>query len=262
MIMWRKRAREDVIEKAADLLASSEQAVALTGAGISTPSGIPDFRTPGKGMWEFVDPVEVASIWSYREHPERFYAWIRPLLEKMERARPNPAHHALADLEAMGVLKWIITQNVDSLHQAAGSQHVLEVHGHTRTATCLSCGYQVDTGVFWEQVKRGEIPTCPRCGGLMKPDVVLFGELLPPDALIRAQEAALAADVMLVVGSSLEVMPAADLPRLTKRSGGKLIIVNLGPTSADHLAEVLIHGDVADVLPKLAQAVRKRVEGG
>ncbi|NPA90464.1 MAG: NAD-dependent deacylase [Chloroflexi bacterium] len=259
-ILKRKGQQEAAIQKAADLLVQAQHAVALTGAGISTPSGIPDFRTPGKGMWEFVDPVEVASIWSYREQPERFYRWIRPLLEKMEQARPNPAHHALADMERWGVLRWIITQNIDSLHQAAGSRNVLEVHGHTRTATCLSCGYQTATDTFWEQVKRGEIPRCPQCGGLMKPDVVLFGELLPPEALIRAQEAALRADLMLIVGSSLEVMPAADLPRLTKRSGGKLIVVNLGPTSVDHLAEVRIRGDVAEILPKLAQAVRERLD--
>ncbi len=259
---WRKSRQEEAIRKAADLLLASERAVALTGAGISTPSGIPDFRTPGKGLWEFVDPAEVASIWGYKTQPERFYAWIRPLLEKMEKAQPNAAHHALAELEALGILKWIITQNIDSLHQAAGSRHVLEIHGHTRTATCLSCGYQAGTEAFWEEVKEGRVPRCPRCGGLMKPDVVLFGELLPPKALIRAQEASLAADVMLVVGSSLEVMPAADLPRLTRRSGGKLIIVNLGPTSADHLADVLIRGDVVDILPRLVQRVREGIEDG
>ncbi len=246
--------QEDALRKAANLLAQSEFAVALTGAGISTPSGIPDFRTPGKGMWEFVDPAEVASIWSYRVQPERFYAWIQPLIEKLERAQPNPAHRALARLEQAGVIKWIITQNIDSLHQQAGSTHVLEVHGHTRTATCLECGYQMSTEKLWDEVKRGHIPPrCPKCGGLMKPDVVLFGELLPPEALIRAQEVALQADVMLVAGSSLEVMPAADLPFLARRRGSKLIIVNLGGTTADHLAEVVIRGDVAHVLPRLAE---------
>lgn len=247
---------EAELRKAAELLARAEFAVALTGAGISTPSGIPDFRSPGTGMWEFVDPVEVASIWAYRSHPERFYEWIRPLMDKLERAKPNPAHEALARLEQAGVIKWIITQNIDSLHQQAGSTHVLEVHGHTRTATCMECGYRISTEAFWEEVKRGNIPPrCTRCGGLMKPDVVLFGELLPPEALIRAQEVSLQADVMLVAGSSLEVMPAADLPFLARRRGSKLIIVNLGGTGADHLAEVVIRGDVAQVLPRLADLV-------
>ncbi len=259
---WRRRRshpsreQEEQLHKAAELLARSEFAVALTGAGISTPSGIPDFRTPGKGMWEFVDPAEVASIWAYRTQPERFYAWIRPLVEKLERAKPNPAHEALARLEHMGIIKWIITQNIDSLHQQAGSTHVLEVHGHTRTATCMECGYQMSTEGLWEEVKRGHIPPrCPKCGGLMKPDVVLFGELLPPEALVRAQEVSLQADIMLVAGSSLEVMPAADLPFLARRRGSKIIIVNLGPTTADHLAEVVLRGDVAQILPRLADLV-------
>ena len=252
---------EAAIRKAAELLAAARFAVALTGAGISTPSGIPDFRTPGKGMWEFVDPVDVASIWAYRSNPERFYDWIRPLLKTLREARPNPAHHALARLEKAGVLKWTITQNIDSLHQKAGSQWVIEVHGHTRTATCLDCGHSMVTDALWDAVMAGGMPPpCPKCGGLIKPDVILFGELLPPDALMQAQEAAMFADVMLVVGSSLEVMPAADLPFLTRRSGGRLIIVNLGGTSADHLAEVVIRGDVADILPRLADEVLARVE--
>lgn len=253
--------RDVAIRKAADLLAAARSAVALTGAGISTPSGIPDFRTPGKGMWEFVDPVDVASIWAYRAHPERFYEWIRPLLKTLRQAKPNPAHYALARLEQAGVIKWTITQNIDSLHQKAGSQWVIEVHGHTRTATCLDCGHSMVTDNLWDVVMAGGMPPpCPKCGGLVKPDVILFGELLPPDALQQAQEAALFADVMLVAGSSLEVMPAADLPFLTRRSGGRLIIVNLGGTSADPLADVVIRGDVAEILPRLADEVLARVD--
>ena len=255
----RQRVHGDLDAKlleAAQLLVHARKALALTGAGISTPSGIPDFRSPGKGLWEFTDPAEVASIWAYRQRPERFYAWIRPLMRALREAQPNPAHHALARLEHLGVIQWIITQNIDALHQKAGSQRVIEVHGHTRTATCLSCGHQEPTEPLWEQVMRGELPPpCSRCGGLMKPDVVLFGEMLPAEAITRAQELALAADVMLVVGSSLEVMPAADLPRLTVRSGGKVIIVNLGGTTADHLAHVVLRGDVATLLPRLAEKV-------
>ncbi len=244
------------IDQAARLLVEARFAVALTGAGISTPSGIPDFRSPGKGMWEFVDPAEVASIWAYREHPERFYEWIRPLMKALRKAQPNPAHKALARLERMGVLHWIITQNIDALHQKAGSRRVIEVHGHTRTATCLVCGHREPTDTMWDRVMAGEMPPpCPKCGGLMKPDVVLFGEMLPAEAITQAQEIALFADLMLVVGSSLEVMPAADLPRLTLRSGGKVIIVNLSPTDLDAQAAVVLRGDVAKILPRLADRV-------
>lgn len=255
-MQWRRRregpAQEDV-KKAAQLLAEAKFAVALTGAGISTPSGIPDFRSPGKGLWEFVDPADVASIWAYRRQPERFYEWIRPLLHALRKAKPNPAHYALARLEQAGIIQWVITQNIDALHQKAGSQRVIEVHGHTRTATCLSCGYRMPTEDLWPRVMRGEMPSpCPKCGGLLKPDVVLFGEMLPLEAITQAQEMALFADVMLVVGSSLEVMPAADLPRLTRRSGGKVIVVNLSRTTLDEEADVVLRGDVAEVLPRLA----------
>jgi NAD-dependent deacetylase len=242
-----------LINKAIDLLKEAQHAVALTGAGISTPSGIPDFRTPGVGAWENVDPMEVASIYAFRRRPEAFYQWLRPLAELLMQAQPNPAHVALAQLEAHGPLKSIITQNIDALHTKAGSQTIYEVHGHLRQATCLRCHYQYDAQPYWHLfATTGELPICPDCTDVLKPDVFLFGEMLPFREINAAQREAAACDLMLVVGSSLEVTPVADLPMLTRQSGARLIIVNFSETYADAWADVVIHADVAEVLPQLA----------
>lgn len=201
--------------------------------------------------------MEVASLRSFYAHPERFYDWIRPLLETAQMAAPNPAHYALAELQKAGYLNEIITQNIDGLHADAGSGNILAVHGHTRTATCIDCGATIDTAPLWEVVKAGNIPTCAECGGVLKPDVILFGELLPLEILDRARQASRRADYMLVAGSSLEISPAADLPYETLANGGSLIIVNLGPTQLDGKATIKIEGDVAEVLPALVEAVRQ-----
>ncbi|HFQ95324.1 MAG TPA: NAD-dependent protein deacetylase, partial [Anaerolineae bacterium] len=159
-----------------------------------------------------------------------------------------------AEMERRGIIDAIITQNIDGLHQVAGSQRVLEIHGHVREVHCLTCGWEGESPPYLEAFLRsGELPICPQCGGVMKPKVVLFGEALPHDIVVAAQEAALHSDLMLVAGSSLEVMPAADLPALAVRSGSKLIIATLGMTPYDHLADVLLRGDVAQTLPWLAQ---------
>ncbi len=240
------------------MILESKHAIALTGAGISTPSGIPDFRSPSYGLWARYDPFEVASLWGFREHPERFYDWSRSLIDTVRNARPNPAHIALARLEEAGYLYAIITQNIDSLHQKAGARRVIPVHGHVETATCLDCGAKYPIGEeLWEMVKRGEIPRCPKCGGLLKPDVVLFGELLPYEELKAAQQEALLCDLMLVAGSSLMVMPAADLPLLAKKRGSKLILVNLQWTTVDGKADLVIREDVAKALPAIADLVLK-----
>lgn len=241
-----------LISKAVDLLRQAEHAVALTGAGISTPSGIPDFRSPGSGAWEQVDPMEVASIYAFRRQPEAFYQWLRPMAELLIEAQPNPAHVALAQLEAHGPLKSIITQNIDALHTKAGSRTIYEVHGHLRQATCLQCHHQYDAQPFlYALATLGELPLCPDCAGVLKPDVVLFGEVLPFREINAAQREAATCDLMLVVGSSLEVTPVADLPMLTRQSGARLIIVNFSETYADAWADVVIHADVAEVLPQL-----------
>lgn len=246
---------------AARLLLEAEYAVALTGAGISTPSGIPDFRSPGSGLWAQVDPMEVASRWGFLRHPEKFYAWVRPLAATMAAAKPNRAHLALAALEAAGVIQTVITQNVDGLHQAAGSRNVLEVHGHFREAVCLRCETEYPgEGLLKQFQETGQAPRCA-CGGVLKPKVVLFGDPLPPDVLQEAQRAVRRCDAMLVAGSSLEVVPAGDWPGEVVARGGKLIIVNMTPTPLDPRADVVIHGDVSQVLPEIAHAARVKVMG-
>jgi NAD-dependent deacetylase len=249
---------EAEVERAAEMLAASQHAVALTGAGHSTPSGIPDFRSPGSGLWEQADPMEVASIYGFRRDPRAFYDWIRPLAKQMMEAQPNSGHHALADLERAGVLKAVITQNIDELHHKAGSRFVLELHGSVRTATCTRCMKKVPSAEMWPRfVASGEMPRCPSCGGLLKPDVVLFGELLPVGVLLEAQSQAERCDVMLVAGSSLEVYPAAELPMRARRVGAEVILVNYEPTDLDGQSAVVIHDDLAVYLPKIAERVRE-----
>ncbi|MFQ6059496.1 MAG: NAD-dependent protein deacylase, partial [Anaerolineae bacterium] len=245
------------IQQAAELVSKSSYAVALTGAGISTPSGIPDFRSPSSGLWSGVDPMAVASIWAFKVHPQSFFNWVRPLARTLLEAQPNPAHHALADLEAMGFLKAVITQNIDGLHQRVGSKRVLELHGHMREATCLKCHKVVPTqGLIEGFLEGGEVPRCP-CGGLLKPNVVLFGELLPRWVLLEAWGEAERCDLMLVAGSSLEVAPAADLPLTAYRHGAKLVIVNHQPTPLDRYADLVFHEDVAVILPRLVEACQQ-----
>jgi len=245
----------DEIVRAAELLREAHHAVALTGAGSSTPSGIPDFRSPGSGMWERANPMEVASIYTFRRQPERFYSWIRPMVMTLLTAKPNPSHWALAELEASGCLKAIITQNIDNLHQRAGAHEVLELHGHMREATCISCYKVVPSEELLDDlVSSDEVPRCAACGGVIKPNVVLFGEQLPIKVVNAAMAHIRQADLILVAGSSLEVVPASQLPLLVHEQAGRLIVVNLTPTYIDDIAEVVIHGDVAEVLPRIAQA--------
>lgn len=248
------------IARAAELLQAARSAVALTGAGLSTPSGIPDFRSPGSGLWEERDPFEFASLTAFRHHPEKFYAWVRPLAALIHAADPNPAHHALAALEAAGRLQAVITQNIDGLHRLAGSQQVFEIHGSLATATCRECHRTVPGRPPLERfVHEGVLPRCEACNGLLKPDVILMEEQLPARVYHQARAAARQADLMVVAGSSLEVLPAAGLPLEVLHAGGRLIIVNLGSTYLDERADVLLHGDVAEVLPQLAAAVTRPV---
>ena len=243
------------VQQAAALLREACCAVALSGAGISVPSGIPDFRSPGSGLWAQADPLAVASLGSFRRHPEAFYNWIRPLACAILQAQPNAAHVTLAELEARQRLEAVITQNIDGLHQRAGSRRVYELHGHIRQAICLHCHRVVSTEAMIPNfVEKGELPRCP-CGGIFKPNVVLFGEMLPQHVWNAAVEWVERCDVLLIVGSSLEVSPAADLPLYATAHGAHLIIVNLTPTPLDGLAEVVIHEDVAVVLPRIGELV-------
>lgn len=247
------------IARAVDLITKAQRAIALTGAGVSTRSGIPDFRGTGSGLWTRVDPLQVASIWAFIEHPQGFYDWIRPLSKKVLDAQPNAAHYALAELEALGYLRVVITQNIDDLHQRAGSRRVLEVHGHLRRATCIRCYYQADAQpLIAKFIAADELPTCPQCGGVMKPDVTLFGEAPPVRVLYEAQQEAERCDVMLVAGSSLEVMPVADLPVVAQRHGARVIIINNAATPLDRHAAVVVRADVTVALPKIVAGVRAR----
>lgn len=243
---------EEQLARAIEILAAARHLVALTGAGISTPSGIPDFRSPDSGLWQDWNPMEVASLQAFRRRPEDFYAWVRPLVDISLSAEPNAAHHALCTLEKSGKLKTIITQNIDLLHNKAGSRAVLEVHGHMRELVCLRCGTtrpaEPDLTTFSFS---GVIPRCSCCSDVVKPKVVLFGEQLPYHVMRRAEAEAKAADVMIIAGSSLEVYPVNELPWLAHRTGARLIIVNLSPTHLDEAADVVLRGDVIDLLPSL-----------
>jgi NAD-dependent deacetylase len=247
---------EKEIEHAAELIRHSKHMVAFTGAGHSTASGIPDFRSPGSGLWEKANPMLVASIWAFRLRPKSFYDWIRPMIPALLNATPNPAHVALAELEEMGYLKTIITQNIDNLHQRAGSRRVLELHGHLREATCTRCYKEVPVDPMIESVlSEGQIPHC-ECGGVLKPNVILFGEQLPIRVFNAATKEAKRCDLILVAGSSLEVWPAADIPCQAVNNGARSVIVNLQATAFDAQADVVIHDDVTEILPRIVDALR------
>jgi NAD-dependent deacetylase len=241
------------VAQAAAILREAKRIVALSGAGISRPSGIPDFRSEG-GLWTHDDPMAVASLSGFRANPRRFYDWVRPLIDIIGAAQPNPAHTALAHMEREGRLKAVITQNIDGLHQRAGSHVVYELHGHMRTATCLECDRQTPAAPLIEQLRRGMIPRC-ECGGLFKPDVVLFDELLPRGLFWLAQSAIETCDTIIVAGTALEVAPVCEMPLAALRRGARLIIVNQGPTYLDDRAHVTLHEDVAVALPAILEQI-------
>jgi NAD-dependent deacetylase len=247
----------DAIERLAELVREARSVVALTGAGISVPSGIPDFRTPGKGLWEKVDPMEVAHIDAFRSDPVRFWGFYGDRFATLGAKQPNGAHRALRRLEELGLLDAVITQNVDMLHRKAGARELVEVHGSIASCSCPQCGGDIPLGEAQARLVEDPegVPRCEACDGPLKPNVVLFGELLSADALERAQELCEGAEVLLCIGSSLEVHPVATLPRLTLQAGGTLAIVTQGATPLDSLAAVRLSGDVVSELDALVQAV-------
>ncbi len=247
---------QTAIEFAADLFRQSKHAVVLTGAGLSTPSGIPDFRSTGTGLWSRDEPMEVASLSTFRMTPERFYEWFRPLASQIYNAQPNSAHYALADLEKAGRIHSIITQNIDVLHQKAGSQSVIEMHGTLKTLTCTQCYHQVQSDLYLVPfVEKNEIPHCPKCAQVLKPDVILFGEQLPQTAWANAQREARHCDLIMVAGSSLEVLPVAGLPMQALDRGAHLIILNNTETYLNVRADITILEDVAVIIPAIAERV-------
>jgi len=234
------------IEVLAGLIRERGPAVVLTGAGVSTESGIPDFRSP-TGIWAELDPMEYASLRAFQADPEKVWSFYAQRIEMLTGAEPNAAHHALAELERRGFVSAIVTQNIDLLHERAGSRDVVEVHGSIRTASCPACGAS-----FPLEESLLPLPRCADCGAVLKPDVVFFGELLPRAAIDRAYELARSTQLLLVVGSSLEVYPVADLPLETVRAGGSFAIVNLGPTGLDAQALIKIDASAGETLREVA----------
>jgi NAD-dependent deacetylase len=236
----------------AELIRANQPCVALTGAGVSTESGIPDFRSAG-GIWAQHDPYEVASIEAFQSDPERVWEFYALRLRVLAAAAPNPAHLALAELEGRGLVQAVITQNVDGLHAAAGSRDVVEVHGSIASAVCLGCGRRQE-----HVAELLPLPRCAGCAAILKPGVVMFGELLPVEAIDRATALAQNAELLLVVGTSLEVWPVAGLPGETVRHGGKLAIVNRDPTPSDARADLVVRGAAGDVLAACATSLGLR----
>jgi NAD-dependent deacetylase len=236
-------------ETLAGLIAEQQPCVVLTGAGVSTESGIPDFRSPG-GIWEKYDPFELASIDAWRRDPAKVWDFYAMRFDLLTTAEPNTAHRAIAALERAGLVQAVVTQNIDTLHERAGSREVIEVHGSIRSSSCLACGHREPLARVLELLP---LPTCAECGAPLKPDVVMFGELLPEAAIDRATELARGAALLLVAGSSLEVWPVAGLPAETLAAGGKLAIVNKGRTDYDARAAVRIDGDAGEVLSAAAE---------
>ncbi len=245
------------IDLAAQLIFDAKYCVALTGAGISTPSGIPDFRSPGSGVWTRYSPMEVASLSAFRYNPDRFFNWLRPFIKILFQANPNLAHFSLANLEKQNYLQSIITQNIDSLHQRAGSNSVIEVHGTYKTLTCLGCYQQIEATVELINtfLDNSDIPTCPKCGNLLKPDIILYEEQLPAEKWKQAREEISKCDLLLILGSSLIVTPVCDLPYSALAAGAKLIIINRTCTHLDNLAAVSIQGDLEELMPIIENKV-------
>jgi NAD-dependent deacetylase len=234
-------------EQAISLIRKSGNIVALSGAGISTEAGIPDFRGPG-GMWEEPGLMDQLSVSGFRNSPETFYRTSVRLFSNIARAEPTPAHRLLVRLEQLNKLKAVITQNIDGLHTAAGSTKVFELHGTYRTGHCPQCGTEFEMAEFYAEIERGNlrVPLCTACAVPIKPDIVLFEDLLPVNAWNGAVQAATTCDLMLIFGSSLMVYPAAELPMIAFENGARLVIVNLGETSYDNMAAVAIKSRLGD----------------
>jgi NAD-dependent deacetylase len=243
------------VGRLAELIRQSRSTVALTGAGVSVPSGIPDFRTPETGLWADVDPMEVAHIDVFERDPARFWSYYRPRFQSLGDKRPNAAHEALAELERRGLIEGVITQNIDRLHGVAGSRNVVEVHGSIETSSCRRCDAAYGLDQMDPLFDADGVALCADCGGAVKPNVVLFGEVLPERAMRRAQEMAEAAELLICVGSSLAVYPVASLPAVTVEGGGKLAIITKGTTSYDGDAALKLSGEVDTELQALLAAL-------
>lgn len=247
----------DLIQQAAEMIARARKVVALTGAGISVESGIPAFRGM-QGLWDKYDPMEYATIDAFLSNPMKVWKMLRELSDMVGEAKPNPGHAGLAELELLGKLSSIVTQNVDGLHQAAGCSSVIEFHGNGRKLVCLSCKRKYDR----DEIVPDVFPPMCACLNVLKPDVVFFGEMIPMHALLAAQSEAQECDVMLVVGTSAQVEPAASLPYSAKSHGARVVEINPEPTALTvHVADIAIHASASVVMPAIAEAVRKNLRG-
>jgi NAD-dependent deacetylase len=242
------------VERLAELIRERGPAVVLTGAGISTESGIPDFRSP-TGIWARYDPQEYATIDAFRADPVKVWRFYALRFRALTEAQPNAGHLALAELERAGRVRAVVTQNIDLLHERAGSREVIEVHGSIRTSSCRGCGSRYGLDDVLRLLEETGEPRCVTCDDVLKPDVVFFGELLPEEAIDRAYELARSAGLLLVVGSGLEVWPVSMLPDETVRAGGQVAIVNKGPTTFDDRAVVKIDGGAGETLAALVRAL-------
>jgi NAD-dependent deacetylase len=250
------RSRTRGAVRLAELIREADRTVVLTGAGISVPSGIPDFRSPGTGIWEKVDPMEVAHIDVFRHEPDRFWQFYGERFAILGDKQPNRAHEVVAELERRGLVDAVITQNIDRLHRRAGSQTIIEVHGSIDECVCLECGGRVELERVMKTLEEHPgAPECDACIAPLKPNVVLFGELLPEQALHDAYELASGADLLIAIGSSLEVHPVASLPQVALDSGGRVAIVTQGDTPYDGEAEVKLSGDVVAELEAVLAAL-------
>jgi NAD-dependent deacetylase len=246
--------KDAALQRAREILAGSAAVTAFTGAGISTASGVPDFRSPG-GIWSRYRPVPFDEFVADPEARRRYWVYKKETWGDFAQARPNPAHHALARMEEEGRLRAVVTQNIDGLHQAAGSRNVLELHGTNRRVECIRCHADWPAEVIHARLGEAcEVPQCDHCGGILKAATVSFGQALPAAVLAAAFEVATTSDLLLVIGSSLVVHPAASIPLAAAEAGARLVIVNREPTPLDGLAEVVLREPIEQVMPALHPA--------
>jgi len=244
-----------LIMKIVKLILYSKYVIALTGAGISTESGIPDFRGPN-GLWRKINP-ETATYSYFIKHPKDFWSLYLSFINVFINAKPNNAHYGLAKMEKLGILKAIITQNIDGLHQKAGSKRVIELHGNLKKVSCISCGMKYNYKDVLNIIKKGIPPTCSKCEGILKPDIIFFGEPLPQNSIEEAFSEAYKSDLILVLGTSLTVYPAAYIPDIVKNNGGKVVIINSNKTMKDYLGDVMIRGKLGEVIPKIVSKIEE-----
>ena len=247
---------EKLIDAAADIIVKSELTLALTGAGISVESGIPDFMSAG-GLWSKFDPAEYANISAFRSNPEKVWEMLWEMDKIVSGAEPNEAHIGMGELEKMGYLHYIITQNVDNLHQAGGSKNVIEYHGNSSSLSCLWCGK-----TYTAEEKRSEHPPRCECKMILKPDVVFFGEAIPQDAMNRSFQLASSAKALMVVGTSAVVSPANTIPSIAKQNGARVIEINKERTHlTDSLTDIFLQGSAGEIISVLVKTIKRKVEG-